>query len=152
MSLTNRMLALALLIVVALPGAALADAKSDIEARAKEWLDKYNAGDAAGVAAMYADAARLLPPMQDEVEGKAKVQEFWQGVMAAGVKGAAFEVLEVHAAGNLATEVGRYVMKGADGQQLDHGKYIVLWKKEKKSWVILRDIWNSSAMPAAASK
>ena len=152
MSITNRMLALALLVVVAFPGVALADAKSDIEARVKEWLDKYNAGDAAGVAAVYDDAARLLPPMQDEVEGKAKVQEFWQGVMTAGVKSAALEVVEVHAAGNFATEVGRYVMKGADGQQLDHGKYIVLWKKQKKSWVILRDIWNSSAMPAAAAK
>lgn len=152
MPLTNRILVLAVLIVVALPGIALADPKSEIEARAKEWLDKYNAGDAAGVASMYDDAARLLPPMQDEVEGKMKVQEFWQGVMAAGVKSAAFEVVEVHAGGNLATEVGRYVMKGADGQQLDHGKYIVLWKKQKKSWVILRDIWNSSAMPAAAAK
>ena len=152
MSLTNRMLVLAVLIVAAFPGVALADPKSEIEARAKEWLTKYNAGDAAGVAAMYDDAGRLLPPMQDEVEGKAKVQEFWQGVMAAGVKSASFEVLEVHASGNLATEVGRYVMKGADGQQLDHGKYIVLWQKQKKSWVILRDIWNSSAMPAAAAK
>ena len=152
MSLTNRMFALALLVVMALPAVAFADSKSEIEARVKEWLDKYNAGDAAGVAAVYDDAGQILPPMQDQVDGKAKIQEFWQGVMASGVKSAALEVVEVHAAGNLATEVGRYVMKGADGQQLDHGKYIVLWKKQKKSWVILRDIWNSSAMPAAAAK
>jgi uncharacterized protein (TIGR02246 family) len=152
MSLTNRILVFALLLVVAFPAVALADAKSQIEARAKEWLDKFNAGDAAGVAAIYADAGRLLPPMQDEVDGKEKIQEFWQGAMAAGVKSAAFEGVEVHGAGDLATEVGRYVMKGADGQQLDHGKYIVLWKKQKGSWVILRDIWNSSAAPAAAAK
>lgn len=152
MSLMNRILVLALLIAVSLPAVALADAKKDIEARAKEWLDKFNAGDAAGVAALYDDAGQILPPMQDQVDGKAKIQEFWQGAMAAGVKSATFEVLEVHAAGDLATEVGRYVMKNAEGQTLDHGKYIVLWKKQKKSWVILRDIWNSSAMPAAAAK
>ena len=152
MSISTRMLLVTVLLaLVLMPGTGLADTKSQIEARAKEWLDKYNAGDAAAVAALYDEEGRLLPPQADPISGRAKIQEFWQGVMGAGVKGAAFEVLEVHAAGDLATEIGNYVMKNADGQEIEHGKYIVLWKKKKGSWVILRDIWNSSmSVPAAA--
>ena len=152
MSISKRMLLVTFLLTLVMPVAALADTKSQIEARAKEWLDKYNAGDAAGVAAIYDEEGRLLPPQAEPIAGRAKVQEFWQAVMGSGVKGAAFEVLEVHAAGDVATEVGNYVMKGAEGQELDHGKYIVVWKKRKGSWFILRDIWNSSAAPAAAAK
>lgn len=58
-------------------------------------------------------------------------KEYWQGVMGAGVQTAALEMLEVHSSGDFAAEVGRYVMKNAEAQDLDHGKYMVLWKKKK---------------------
>ena len=144
MSISKRILFFAALLAFVVPASAKADTKSQIEARAKEWADKYNAGDAAGVAAFYEEDGQILPPQTDAVAGRAKIQEYWQGVMGAGVKSAALEMLEVHASGDIAGEVGRYVMKNAEGQEVDHGKYIVLWKKKKGSWVIVRDIWNSS--------
>ena len=38
-------------------------------------------------------------------------------------------------------------MTSQDGKHLDHGKYLVFYKKEGGRWKIYRDIWNSS-MPA----
>jgi uncharacterized protein (TIGR02246 family) len=148
---SKRILFFVAILAFVVPASARADTKSQIEARAKEWAAKYNAGDAAGVAAFYEEDGQILPPLTDAVAGRAKIQEYWQGVMGAGVKTAALEVLEVHTSGDLAGEVGRYVMKNAEGQDVDHGKYIVIWKKKKGSWVIVRDIWNSSMSLGAAA-
>lgn len=152
MSISKRIVFFAALLAFVVPASAMADTKSQLEVRVKEWMDKYNAGDPAGVAALYEEDGQLLPPLTDAVAGRAKIQEYWQGVMGAGVKTAALEMLEVHSSGDIAAEVGRYVMKSAEGADLDHGKYMVLWKKKKGSWVIVRDIWNSSMSPGAAAK
>ncbi len=48
-----------------------------------------------------------------------------------------------------ASEVGRYVVKDAAGKKIDHGKYIVIWKKVAGTWKLYRDIWNTSDAPAA---
>ena len=152
MSNSKRFVLFATLLAFVVPASAMADAKSELGARVKEWADKYNAGDAAGVAALYEEDSQILPPQTDAVAGRAKIQEYWQGVMGAGVKTAALEMLEVHSSGDIAAEVGRYVMKNAEGQNLDQGKYMVLWKKKKGSWVIVRDIWNSSMSPVAPAK
>jgi uncharacterized protein (TIGR02246 family) len=150
MSTSKRFVFFAALLAFVVPASAMADAKSQIEARAKEWAEKYNAGDAAGVAALYEEDGQILPPQTDAVAGRAKIQEYWQGVMGAGVKTAALQLLEVHSSGDIAAEVGSYVMKNAEDQNVDQGKYMVLWKKKKGSWVIVRDIWNSSMSPATA--
>jgi ketosteroid isomerase-like protein len=41
-----------------------------------------------------------------------------------------------------------WTLKGKDGAELDHGKYVVIWKKEAGGWKLHRDIWNSSQAPA----
>jgi hypothetical protein len=65
------------------------------------------------------------------------------------VKSARLTATEVQQHGaTVAHEVGTYAMLGADGKELDRGKYIVIWKKEGNAWKIHRDIWNTS-MPAA---
>ena len=150
MSRSMRILFFAVLLAFVVPALATADTKSQLEGRVKEWTDKYNSGDPAGVAALYEEDGQLLPPQADAIQGRTRIQEYWQGVMGAGVKTAALEMLEVHSSGDIAAEIGRYVMKSAEGTDLDHGKYMVLWKKKKGSWVIVRDIWNSSMSVAQA--
>jgi len=40
-------------------------------------------------------------------------------------------------------EEGEYTFMGEDGEQLDKGKYIVLWKMEDGKWKLFRDCYNS---------
>ena len=43
--------------------------------------------------------------------------------------------------------MSRYELQDGDGQALDAGKFIVVWKREAGQWKLHRDIFNSS-MPA----
>ena len=107
-------------------------------------------GDAAGLAALYTENAQVLPPNGDFVTGKQAVQGFWQAVMDMGIKEAKIEILEVEGHGDTATEVSTFTLLGEGGQELDRGKYIVIWRQEEGQWKLHRDIFNSS-MPAPGS-
>jgi uncharacterized protein (TIGR02246 family) len=111
------------------------------------FMAAFNSGDAAGVAALYTEAGQLLPPNADVMAGKQAIQTFWQGAMDAGIASAQLEIVEVEDHGDTAIEVSQYTLGGAGGQQLDQGKYIVIWKHEAGDWKLHRDIFNSS-MPA----
>ena len=82
--------------------------------------------------------------------GKQAVQNFWQAVMDMGIKEAKIEILEVEGHGDTATEVSTFTLLGEGGQELDRGKYIVIWRQEEGQWKLHRDIFNSS-MPAPGS-
>lgn len=122
----------------------------------KAQIDKANAafvaafakGDAAAIAAMYTTDAQAFPPNSDIVRGRAAIQKLWEGAMGMGVKTVRLQATEVESHGTVAHEVGTYAMVGADGKELDSGKYIVIWKRDGTAWKLHRDIWNTNK-PAA---
>jgi uncharacterized protein (TIGR02246 family) len=124
---------------------------SEISAANAEWVKAYNAGNAAAVAACYADDAKVMPPNSDFVSGKEGITKVWQGLMDMGGKSAKLNAMEVTGSGDMATEVGTYEVMDKDGKLMDKGKYMVHWKKVGSAWKLHRDIWNSS-MPAAPAK
>lgn len=142
-----RALAFAAAALLVLPTALQAqgsdEARAAIAAASEQWARAYNAGDAAGVAALYTADAMLLPPGGEPVTGREKVLAYWQQDMAGGAQ-VKLETKEVHGHGDGAVEVGGYVANAEDGTHLDHGKYVVVWKKVDGSWKLHRDIWNSS--------
>jgi hypothetical protein len=44
----------------------------------------------------------------------------------------------------MAIEIGRYSLLGANETLMDHGKYLVVWKRFDAQWKLHRDIWNTS--------
>jgi uncharacterized protein (TIGR02246 family) len=125
------------------------DVRAAIEAGAAKWQESFNAGDGAGIAALYTDDAQIMPPGAAAVSGRDNIAAFWQEALSAGGVSVTLEVVEVVAQGNHATEVGRFSMTDADGNAVDQGKYLVLWRKEQGQWHLARDIWNSDGAPAA---
>ncbi|KPK04105.1 MAG: hypothetical protein AMJ56_18035 [Anaerolineae bacterium SG8_19] len=107
----------------------------------------FNRGDAAGMADLYTDDGQVLPPNSDFVIGKEAIQAFWQALMDMGIKEAKLDIVEVEEQDDLAVEVSKYTLQGEEGQVLDQGKYIVIWKREDGQWKLHRDIFNSS-LPA----
>ena len=101
-------------------------------------------GDGAGLAALYTEDGKILPPNSDFVAGRQAIQGFWQAMLGMGIKGARLESVEVESHGDTAIEVGKYTLYGGEGQELDQGKYIVIWKHEHGQWKLHRDIFNSS--------
>ncbi len=100
--------------------------------------------DAAAAAACYSADGMVLAPQSEPVVGRKAIETFWNGFIKAGVTEVNLTTTEVIEAGNIASEVGRYLVM-ASRKELDHGKYVVVWKIESGEWKLHRDIWNTSA-------
>ncbi len=116
-----------------------------------KFVDALNRGDAAGIASIYTEDAKLLPPNNPIIIGKQAIQEFWQGSIEMGIKGGTLETIDLDYSGDLACEVGVYSLdiQPEAGQVIkDVGKYIVIWKKQADgSWKYAVDMFNSDFPP-----
>lgn len=127
--------------------------KQNVESGEKLWLDAWNAGDASGVAALYGQNARLLPPNAEIVAGRAAIEPFLQEFLNTGAK-LSFDLIQVYETPDVCTAVGSYDMTfpaGSDGPERDLGKFIEVWVRQADgSWLIEDDIFNSD-LPAPAA-
>ncbi|MFQ5744454.1 MAG: YybH family protein [Acidobacteriota bacterium] len=137
-----------LVALTAFPASAADDVRSAIEAANKKWEAAASRSDGAGVAALYTAHGELLPAQSDFVRGTQAIGRFWQAVFDSGIKGASLSTVEVEGCGHTAYETGTYELRDADGKALDHGKYVVVWKREGDAWKLHRDIWTTSIVPA----
>ena len=107
------------------------------------WEKAFNSGDFAAIARMMTSDACLLPPNGEKVCGAAAIEGFWK---AASPTGAKMELREDEAetSGSLGFKTGTWRMLSAEGAELDHGKYVEVWKRVDGAWRLHRDTWNSS--------
>ncbi len=124
------------------------DVHDAIVAADETFMTTFSRGDAAGIAALYTTNGQFLPPNSDVVTGKQAIQATFQGLMDMGIKTVKLETTEVEGYGDTASEVGRYTLGGEDGQVMDQGKFLVIWKQEAGQWKLHRDMINTS-MPAS---
>jgi len=119
--------------------------QSEIAKVNKKFVDSFNNDDFAGLKSVYTDNAKVIPPGFDTIEGKEGIAAFWKGGKEQmGIKQVALNTVEVQADGDIAYELGRYVLTG-DAGELDNGKYVVVWKKDSDGqWKWHWDIWNSN--------
>lgn len=108
------------------------------------FMKAFKRGDAASLAEMYTTDGQLLPQNNDFVKGRDAIQAFWQGLMDGGVKESRMEIIDVELVCDTALEVSRYMLFDGRGQEIDRGKYIVIWKQVDGQWKLHRDIYNSS--------
>ena len=133
--------------MLALAGAthAVAQAKGGdeaaIRAQTTSWAKAYNAGDAAAVAALYADAAILAFFTKDIAGSKAA-----GAVMVLNPK------TDVGVSGNTGWESGTYTAT-VKGAVVETGKFLSVSRKKDGKWLYIRDTWNADAAapPAAAA-
>jgi uncharacterized protein (TIGR02246 family) len=135
--------------VIAMNTTELISAKQAILETNRAFSEAFAGQDAAALAALYTENSEILPPNMDAMRGRKAIQAFWEKVMGMGVKHATLDSVEIEAADSMAWETGRYTLRGADAQVLDHGKYIVIWRREEDHWRLHRDIWNSSVSGTA---
>jgi uncharacterized protein (TIGR02246 family) len=144
----NRRIAVSLIVLaLALPLPALAQGGGDLRAQIAKidqaWQKAYNAGDAAGVTALYAKDAKVMAPGAEPASGTSAIQALFAADLKKGAKNTLTSG-EVMALGDFALETGGWVANSAEGKHLDHGPYMTLYKKEGGGWKIYRDTWNSS--------
>jgi ketosteroid isomerase-like protein len=132
--------------------AAAADLSEEFAAAVKKGAEEFTAGfqakDVSRIGNIYAQDAIILPPNSDMIQGRDKIQAFWQTLIDSNMS-AKLEIVETKAEGTFGSEVGKYQILTADGKVADQGKYLVVWKKTDGGWKLYRDMWNSSIPPAS---
>ncbi len=115
-----------------------------IEATNARHTQAFNQGDVPGFARVYTEDARILPPDQEPVDGRAAIEQFWAGAaQQLGIRDLRLTSDEVEVVGERAYEQGRFEFATAQGPA--RGKYIVIWQREPGGeWRWHRDIWNLS--------
>ena len=107
-------------------------------------------GDAAALAALYTEDATLLPPNSEMIKGREGIEAVWSAVIQMGAKDVVLTTVDVYGSGDLAYEVGNYVLTiQPEGQEPieDKGNYVVVWKQiADGSWKMHVDIWNTSLL------
>ncbi len=123
--------------------------RESIEAVGKTMCERLNAGNAAGVAELYTEDAVLMPPGAARHDGRDAIQQYWQGLLDAGVGDVSLATQEVEDAGNSAVEVGLISATApgdGDARVSLTGKYIVIYRRDGGgNWRLHRDIWNFDA-------
>lgn len=121
--------------------------RSAIDAANARALAAFNGGDVASFAQIYSADAIMMPPNAAAIHGRPSITEYWQGGWKAGVRNIRLTTMEVDVRGDMASEVGRYeidIQPANAPVAHDHGKYIVLWKRDASGqWQWYRDIYNS---------
>ena len=128
--------------VMAEPTFDLAMAKADIEAANNEWKSKFEAADSAGVANLYTTDAKIMMNGLPAIVGRENIQSTLHGLMGSGVTGISLTTVDVWGTEDMVTEEGELKLYAGD-QQVDQGKYLVLWKKVDGKWHLFRDCFNS---------
>lgn len=113
----------------------------------QRFMARFAQGDAAAIAAIYTEEGQLLPAYSPAIISRAAIQAFWQGCIDMGIGALRRHPSEVDQLNETVNEVGAYELYGRDGQLLDVGKYIVIWKWAQGRWQIYRDIWTSNLPP-----
>jgi len=129
-----------------------ANDKAVLEVGTNTWIEAFNAHNADALASLYTEDAVLLPPNEPAVFGRDAIRATNKELLAQEGLGMELEDLEVKIVGDLGYKAGRYRMFTKDGGLLDRGKYIEIWKKTDGTWLIHRDMWNSSVVAPAESE
>ncbi len=117
----------------------------------RDFVAALNNKDAAAAANCYTEDATVLPPNEAPVSGKANIQKYWEGAIAAGAFDVAVATITTGSNGNLGYEIGRFSMSTRDSTgkvTTERGKYIELLKRgDDGKWKSIHGIWNTDTLP-----
>ncbi|MBT8262475.1 MAG: DUF3225 domain-containing protein [Bacteroidia bacterium] len=120
------------------------DVTEDIRTANIEFVDAFNANDAARLTAVYTSDATIYPPNSEAISGSEGIEAFWKAGFEAGISSGVLDTQKATAYGDTAVENGTFKIMAADGSMIDQGKYMVIWKMVDGAWKYHQDIWNSS--------
>jgi ketosteroid isomerase-like protein len=117
------------------------------------WEKAYNADDLKAIAALYSDDGCRMPPNARTAKGTEGIIAQIKAGKDQGAAKVKLTLTVAETSGHLGYSSGTYEVLGADGKQVDQGKWMNYTKKSKGKWKIHCDIWNSDLpLPAAKAK
>lgn len=123
-------------------------ARSTIETANAAWDAAFNRGDAAAIAAFYADDARLSPGNGQVLAGRAEIENLFRGFLDNGVRNHAISILAAGGNAEVVHQVASWRAEVAgDGGTQTFGGILssVLEKQADGSWKIRSHVWNAAS-------
>jgi len=122
----------------------LSGIKNEIKKNNALYFDLFRAHNLA-IVDLYTNDGWLMSPNAPAVKGRAALtQDFTNAYNDANIKGVQFTTQNIYSSGILyVAEEGTWQVFGINGNVVDSGKYLKVWKKTKQGWKIFRDIFNS---------
>ena len=132
--------ALAAGLALAAPAAA-GSLEDTIGALNAEWDAALNEGDAAAVAALYAEDARVVTGGGDVVDGREAIEALFQGFIDSGFHDHAIDMLSVDRRGDVVWETAEWSGVGGNGETYG-GHLVTVYTRGEDGWQAALHIWN----------
>jgi len=107
------------------------------------YAEAFTKTDAAGVASFYTEDAKFMSPNAPALEGKAAIQEEMNAFFKNGAMKLEIKSIGLWGDEDLLTQESTWAVFDKDGNEKDHGKSLMIYKKEGDKWKIFRDCYNS---------
>jgi len=127
-------------------GASLAK-EGPLDGMSKTFEDAIRTGDTAAAAALYAEDGVILPPNHARVQGREGIAAYFKEMTDAGFS-LKLAPMDAWMDGGLGVRSGSYIVLDKEQKEIDHGKWMEVWRKgDDGKWLMVRDIWNSRDPP-----
>ena len=115
----------------------------------QNFMKAFKIEDSTEVSNSYTTDAKVMAANVPAIVGRQEIKHFISSLMKKGMKDFQITTLKIWGDSSILAEEGTYTLADSLNKQVDHGKYIVLWKQESGNWKMFRDIWTSD-LPAEA--
>ena len=128
---------------------AMEDVVRTIRTMDREFMDNVAAKNAARVAGIYADDARILMPGRPVISGKSEILAFYKAALDGPVEAITLDTKHIDVSGDMAYAFGTntILLKAAgEGPREEKGKYVAVYRRQPAGdWKIVVDSYSSNA-------
>jgi ketosteroid isomerase-like protein len=105
------------------------------------WVAAFDTGDAATLAAIYAEEAHSTPSAGVTIAGRSAIESYWREDMGAGTVVTKLAPGDSIAQGDLLHLDGTYDVVSPNGVTLAKGQYEQLWTRADGAWQVRQETW-----------
>ena len=101
------------------------------------FVDAVRHGDAATLASLYGDDARLFAPASAPIRGREDAAAFWEAGVNVGITDVELVPEDVEPMATIAWEVGRYLLRlqpPSGSTVVDRGRYLLVYQLDAGAW------------------
>jgi uncharacterized protein (TIGR02246 family) len=116
----------------------------------RQFSAAYMRGDATAMANLYTTDAVIFPERSEWITGREAITRYWTLKPGRRVTRHLVTPIRIVVDGEHAYDYGTFEIAGErDGTAWGpfRGKYVVVWRRDKGSWRMQLDIWNSGPQP-----
>ena len=125
----------------------LDSAKQSVEHQNAAFQKAFENSDSTGLANLFTSDGKMMMPGSPSVVGREAITATVAMFMKMKIVRKA-QTIEVWGNDDLLVEEGVASLFDQKGVELEHAKYLVVWKKEDGQWKLFRDMWNSDLSPS----